>query len=253
MERIKVIQLSWTRNYDDAPSLKLFLLACEHEGASVSTYNGQTRCNTIIVRFSPQVFVRSARANGCRLSDPRTTFPLFLSLGQPPLPHPIVVWPGHRVKGNGRESNPLPVFPIRWERESAFSSVSRGLNGEEEGAAGLVDGRGVAGEGRERSRLRYSPFRNQCPRYTKYSILFNGGNVEKYFVHVGLWRFVFLFFFFHFFFFPPDGFTRREDPLKNRIPFHVFSSSVIRDNGGLSFDNDDYRVFDRSKALLFRF
>lgn len=85
------------------------------------------------------------------------------------------------------------------------------------------------------------------------TILFNGGNVEKYFVHVGLWRFVFLFFFFHFFFFPPDGFTRREDPLKNRIPFHVFSSSVIRDNGGLSFDNDDYRVFDRSKALLFRF
>ena len=62
------------------------------------------------------------------------------------------------------------------------------------------------------------------------TILFNGGNVEKYFVHVGLWRFVFLFFFFYFFF-----------------------SSVIRDNGGLSFDNDDYRVFDRSKALLFRF
>lgn len=35
---------------------------------------------------SPQVFVRSARANGCRLSDPRTTFPLFLSLGQLPPP-----------------------------------------------------------------------------------------------------------------------------------------------------------------------
>lgn len=64
---------------------------------------------------------------------------------------------------------------------------------------------------------------------------------------------LFFYFFFFIFFFPPDGFTRREDPLKNRIPFHVFSSSVIRDNGGLSFDNDDYRVFDRSKALLFRF
>lgn len=156
------------------------------------------------------------------------------------------------MKGNGRESNPLPVFPIRWERESAFSSVSRGLNGEEEGAAGLVDGRGSQGKG-ERD-LVYGTARLEINVHDIPStILFNGGNVEKYFVHVGLWRFVFLFFFFHFFFFPPDGFTRREDPLKNRIPFHVFSSSVIRDNGGLSFDNDDYRVFDRSKALLFRF
>lgn len=47
------------------------------------------------------------------------------------------------------------------------------------------------------------------------TILFNGGNVEKYFVHVGLWRFVFYFpsFFLIFrflpFFFFSDGFTRR--------------------------------------------
>lgn len=53
------------------------------------------------------------------------------------------------------------------------------------------------------------------------TILFNGGNVEKYFVHVGLWRFVFLFFFFHFFF-PPRRFHSKRRPFEESNSFSRF-------------------------------
>lgn len=90
---------------------------------------------------------------------------------------------GERQRG---ESNPLPVFPIRWERESAFSSVSRGLDG-----AGLLAGTG----GRTRRELVYGTARLEINVHdTPSTILFNGGFVEENFVHVYLWVTVFLIF-----------------------------------------------------------
>lgn len=133
------------------------------------------RCNTIIIRSSASFSAIHALERFQTLAPPAHHFSSF-SLPRPTPPSGRLAGAqGERQRGGEgrererkRERNPLPVFPIRWERESAFSSVSRGLDGAGGGAAGPVDGRGSHGE---RSRLRYSPFRNQCPRYTKYHSL----------------------------------------------------------------------------------
>ena len=124
-----------------------------------------------------------------------TAFPPFfhpLSRSSPQPRHPRVVWPGQAPGERQREraATLLPVFPIWWERENAFSSVSRGLV---RWLAGWLAGTQGDRTGRERERERelvYGTARLEINvhRYTPSTILLNGGLVEKYFVHAGRFR-----------------------------------------------------------------
>lgn len=106
----------------------------------------------------------------------------------------------------GERATLCPFSQFDGNAKARFRAFRGGWT-EGEGAAGLVDGRGSHGE----RDLVYGTARLEINVHDIPStILFNGGNVEKYFVHVGLWRFVFYFpSFFLIFRFLPFFFFRR--------------------------------------------